>query len=290
MLRFIDWRWTNQQQNSTSSRNCFTKWYQVSSSSMVMYGLTLFLSFEDTHSSLWPLYDCIIPELLFLQVVQIFCISVGLVYLFLVFLHLAFCCWCPCMDINVLVQFSLWPNNVNLPCVPFILSIEMSRLTRDGTAEPISRDQILRHAGDRGIFIFPVQVTTSRIGDLNRLIHTLLLYVMTIHTYIHTGTNIHSINLYQILDRNKLIASIFMISFLSFWLFELTTKFTGSKQIMFLIPACFSSSGLSRWCGMLTFLCTSLQCLSSIFFWHVLGVIVILFFVLFCFHALIVAL
>ena len=62
----------------------------------------------------------------------------------------------------------------------------MSRLTRDGTAEPVSRDQILRHAhGDREIFIFPVQPTTSRIGNLARLIHTLL-YVMTIHTYIHT--------------------------------------------------------------------------------------------------------
>ena len=37
--------------------------------------------------------------------------------------------------------------------------------------------------GDRGIFISPVQLTTSRIGNLTRLIHTLL-YVMTIHTYI----------------------------------------------------------------------------------------------------------
>ena len=32
------------------------------------------------------------------------------------------------------------------------------------------------------MFIFPVQLTTSRIGNLTRLIHTLL-YVMTIHTY-----------------------------------------------------------------------------------------------------------
>ena len=40
--------------------------------------------------------------------------------------------------------------------------------------------------GDRGIFIFPVQLTTSRIGNLTRLIHTLL-YMMTIHTYIHTS-------------------------------------------------------------------------------------------------------
>ena len=63
----------------------------------------------------------------------------------------------------------------------------MSRLTRDGTAEPVSRDQILRHARGQGNTIFPVQLTTSRIGNLTRLIHTLL-YVMTIHTYIHTTT------------------------------------------------------------------------------------------------------
>ena len=56
----------------------------------------------------------------------------------------------------------------------------MSRLTRDGTAEPVSRDQILRHAREQGNIIFPVQLTTSRIGNLTRLIHTLL-YVMTIH-------------------------------------------------------------------------------------------------------------
>ena len=59
------------------------------------------------------------------------------------------------------------------------LSMEMSRLTRDGTAEPVSRDQILRHARGQGNIIFPVQLTTSRIGNLTLLIHTLL-YVMTI--------------------------------------------------------------------------------------------------------------
>ena len=43
----------------------------------------------------------------------------------------------------------------------------MNRLTRDGTAEPVSRDQISGMHGDRGMFIFPVQLTTSRIiGNL----------------------------------------------------------------------------------------------------------------------------
>ena len=35
------------------------------------------------------------------------------------------------------------------------VSMEMSRLTRDGTAEPVSRDQILRHARGQGNINFP---------------------------------------------------------------------------------------------------------------------------------------
>ena len=42
--------------------------------------------------------------------------------------------------------------------------------------------------GDRGILIFPVQLTTSRTGNLTRLIHTLL-YVMTVHSV--TACNRH---------------------------------------------------------------------------------------------------
>ena len=37
----------------------------------------------------------------------------------------------------------------------FSLSMETSRLTRDGTAEPVSRDQILRHAREQGNIHFP---------------------------------------------------------------------------------------------------------------------------------------
>ena len=54
----------------------------------------------------------------------------------------------------------------------------MSRLTRDGTAEPVSRDQILRRERGQGnIFVFSVQLTTCRIGNLTRLIHTLAICV-----------------------------------------------------------------------------------------------------------------
>ena len=37
----------------------------------------------------------------------------------------------------------------------FSLSMEMSRLTRDGTDEPVSRDEILRHARGQGNIYFP---------------------------------------------------------------------------------------------------------------------------------------
>ena len=56
----------------------------------------------------------------------------------------------------------------------------MSRLTRDGTAESVSRDQISGTNADRQILIFPVQLTTSRTGNLTWLIHTLAICV-TIH-------------------------------------------------------------------------------------------------------------
>ena len=64
--------------------------------------------------------------------------------------------------------------------------MEMSRLTRDGTAEPVSRDQILRRE-QRGqeILIFPVQLTTSRIGNFTRLIYTPLATICDDDPYIH---------------------------------------------------------------------------------------------------------
>ena len=83
------------------------------------------------------------------------------------------------------VQIYEWTpprNSGGIPSVSIIFSlrIEMSRLTRDGTAEPVSRDQILRPKRGQGKTIFPVQLTTSKIGNLTEFILTLL-NVMTIH-------------------------------------------------------------------------------------------------------------
>ena len=57
----------------------------------------------------------------------------------------------------------------------------MSRLTRDGTAGPVSRDQILRHVWEQGNANFPCSADHEQDwGNVTRLIHTLL-YVMTIY-------------------------------------------------------------------------------------------------------------
>ena len=50
--------------------------------------------------------------------------------------------------------------------------------------EPYHKTEFSGANGDREKNIFPVQLTTSRIGNLTRLIHTLPI-CGTIHTYIH---------------------------------------------------------------------------------------------------------
>ena len=60
----------------------------------------------------------------------------------------------------------------------------MSRLTRDGTAEPFRDTKFSGVNVDREIFILPVQLTMSRIGNVTRLILTLAKCV-TIHSNVH---------------------------------------------------------------------------------------------------------
>ena len=64
----------------------------------------------------------------------------------------------------------------------------MSRLTWDGPAEPSRETKFSGASADREIFIFPVQLTTCRIGSRTRFIHTLdLLYVLSY--MMHRGDN-----------------------------------------------------------------------------------------------------
>ena len=71
--------------------------------------------------------------------------------------------------------------------------MEMSKLTQDGTAELVSRDQILRRKRRQGNIHFAVQLITSRIGNLTRLI-LLLLYGMTIPHIIRGSLSINPID------------------------------------------------------------------------------------------------
>ena len=76
----------------------------------------------------------------------------------------------------------------------------MSGLTRNETAEPVSRDQILRRERGREIFIFPVQLATSSIGSLTRLIHTLLAICFMLYVMRATSTANCPRHLYDVLS------------------------------------------------------------------------------------------
>ena len=61
---------------------------------------------------------------------------------------------------------------------------EQADAGRTGLPSPSRETKFSGANGDREIFIFRVQLTMSRIGNLTRLIHTLAICV-TMHTYIH---------------------------------------------------------------------------------------------------------
>ena len=76
----------------------------------------------------------------------------------------------------------------------------MSRLTRDGTAEPVSRDQSLRHARGQGNIYFPCSADHEQdwqpypvdpypaICDDHTYIHTYILYKIQCTIYKIPGT------------------------------------------------------------------------------------------------------
>ena len=66
----------------------------------------------------------------------------------------------------------------------FSLSMEMSRLTRDGTAEPVSRNQILRHARGQGNIHFPCPADHEK--DWQPYPVDPYSAICDDHTYIHT--------------------------------------------------------------------------------------------------------
>ena len=61
----------------------------------------------------------------------------------------------------------------------------MSRLTREGTAEPVSRDQILRHVRGQGNIYFPCSAYHEQDWQAYPVHPYSVLYVMTIRTFIN---------------------------------------------------------------------------------------------------------
>ena len=66
----------------------------------------------------------------------------------------------------------------------------MSRLTRDGTAEPVSRDQILRHARGQGNINFPCSADHEQ--DWQPYPVDPYSAICDDHTYIHTYITVQS--------------------------------------------------------------------------------------------------
>ena len=64
----------------------------------------------------------------------------------------------------------------------------MSRLTRDGTAEPVSRDQILGHVRGQGGIDFPCSADHEQDWQPCPVDPYSAIYVMTIHIHIYTHT------------------------------------------------------------------------------------------------------
>ena len=83
----------------------------------------------------------------------------------------------------------------------------MNRLTRDGTAEPVSRDQILRHARGQGNVHFPCSADHEQDWQLYPVDpYSAICDDHNVHTYIHTY---HTWSKYVVLYRLILVALCF---------------------------------------------------------------------------------
>ena len=109
-----------------------------------------------------------------------------------------------CQEKNTFTFYNKSPQGHSTTCVcikllfrclkmqPFhgiSLSMEMSRLTRDGTAEPVSRDQILRHARGQGNIHFPCSADHEQ--DWQPYPVDPYPAICDDYTYIHTYTTVH---------------------------------------------------------------------------------------------------
>ena len=119
-------------------------------------------------------------------------------------------------------------NSEGIPYVStrFSLSMEMSRLTRDGTAEPVSRDQILRRECGQGDIHFPC--SAGHVQDWQPYpIDPYSCYMCDHTSYIHacapTATRSYL----------KMSASFFLLLFLPFFCFCFFLFFVSLGDVAF---------------------------------------------------------
>ena len=110
----------------------------------------------------------------------------------------------------------------------FSLSMEMSRLTRDGTAETVSRDQILRHERGQGYTHFPCAADHEQDWQPYPVDPFFSCY-MCDHTYIHTCVQIIlrtvSILQYTILHYTLLYSIILYYTIVYYTILHYTTLY-----------------------------------------------------------------
>ena len=82
----------------------------------------------------------------------------------------------------------------------------MCRLTRDGTAEPVSRDRILRHARGQGNIIFPCSADHEQ--DCQPYPVDPYSAICDDHTYIHTTVVVPGSTYYTVFYRKGLLVDL----------------------------------------------------------------------------------
>ena len=101
--------------------------------------------------------------------------------------------------LNIIMDAAAESRGIPYVSTRFSLSMEMSRLTRDGTAEPVSRDQILRRERGQGNIHF--SSSADHVQDWQPYPvdpYSYFLCVMTIHIYfcIHRSRTIRILLIY----------------------------------------------------------------------------------------------
>ena len=121
----------------------------------------------------------------------------------------------------------------------------MSRLTRDGTAEPVSRDQILRHARGQGNVHFPCSADHEQDWQPYRV--DPYSAICDDHTYIHTyipcravnSKNVWFLQSFLVLDADEVLFGFYLA-------IQRLRASTDGAEMVFKCEALSNRQGVSR--------------------------------------------